>query len=292
MQVSPFTAKSPAFAPLLLTDVTVSAPAYAPLLLFVTVIGCALLAEPASCGGNAKLAGKEIAACVPIPESATVDGWAPGIFSAADRGPSVTGWNAIVIWHFAPGPRLVQVFPATAKSVCVAGEKDSAPIPADVLPWFDIVTLCVSCVPLFTLWDPKLRLVGDATRSGAGAPVPLNETCCGLPAALSLKLRLALLVPTERGANRTATVQLAPIATVPPPAGHVPPDAIAKSAAFVSVTAIPVTLSAALPLFVSVTLSGALEVAMIWLPNPSDVGATFGHGCAGGSRARQRNYLL
>jgi hypothetical protein len=40
----------------------------------------------------------------------------------------------------------------------------------------------------------------------------------------------------------------------------------------------PVTLSAALPLFVSVTLSGALDVAMIWLPNPSDDGAIFATG--------------
>ena len=59
---SVFNAKSPVFAPFLLTDVTVSAPAKEPLLLFVTVMGCALLAEPASCGGNAKLVGKEIAA--------------------------------------------------------------------------------------------------------------------------------------------------------------------------------------------------------------------------------------
>jgi hypothetical protein len=141
VHVSPFSAKSPEFAPLLLTDVTVSAPANAPLPLFVTLMGCAMLAEPASCGGNAKLVGKEIAACVPVPESATVGGWAPGIFAVADRAPTVAGWNAIVIWHFAPGPRLVQVFPATAKSVCAAGENDRAPIPADVLPWFDIVTL-------------------------------------------------------------------------------------------------------------------------------------------------------
>src|SRR6185437_14596068 len=126
--------------------------------------------------------------------------------------------------------------------------------------------------------DPKPRLVGDATRSGAGAPVPLSDTCCALPAALSLKLRLALLAPTALGANRTATVQIALIATVPPPAGHVPPEAIAKSAAFVPVTAIPVTLSAALPLFVSVTFSGALDVAITWLPNPSDDGAIFATG--------------
>jgi hypothetical protein len=89
--VSPFNAKSAAFAPILLTDVTVSAPANAPLLLFVTVIGCALLAEPASCGGNAKLVGKEIAACVPVPESPTADGCAPGMFNVADRAPSVIG---------------------------------------------------------------------------------------------------------------------------------------------------------------------------------------------------------
>ena len=198
---SVFNAKSPAFAPLLLTDVIVSAPAKGPLLLFVTVMGCALLADPASCGGKAKVVGKEIAACVPVPESATAGGWAPGIFSVADRVPTVAGWKAIVIWQFAPGPRLVHVFPATAKSVCVAGENDSAPIPADVLPWFDMVRFRVSCVPLFTLCDPKPRLLGDATRSGVGAPVPLSDTCCGLPAALSVKLRLALLVPTECGAN-------------------------------------------------------------------------------------------
>src|SRR5690348_840429 len=184
----------------------------------------------------------------------------------------------MVTWHFAPGPRLVHVFPATAKSVCVPGENDKAPIPADVLPWFDIVTLRVSCVPLFTLCDPKPRLVGDASRSGVGAPVPLSDTCCGLLAALSVKLRLALLVPTACGANRTATVQLALIATVPPPTGQVPPAAIAKSAAFVPVTAIPVTLNAELPLFVSVTLSGALDVSIIWLPKPREIGAIFATG--------------
>jgi hypothetical protein len=256
----------------LLTDVTVSAPAKAPLALFVTVTGCALLAEPASCGGKPKLVGKEIAACVPVPESATVDGWAPGIFTVADRAPTVAGWKARVISHFALGPRLVHVFPATAKSLCVVGENDSAPIPADVLPAFDMVTLRVSCVPLFTLCDPKPRLLGDASRSGVGAPVPLRETCCELPGALSLKVRLALLVPAACGANRTATVQLVPITTVPPPAGQLPP-AIEKSAAFVPVTATLITLSAALPLFVSVTLSGALDVAMIWLPNPRETGA-------------------
>ena len=170
------------------------------------------------------------------------------------------------------------MFPATAKSACVAGENDSAPIPADALPWFDMVTLRVSCVPLFTLCEPKPRLVGDASRSGVGAPVPLSDTCCAPPAALSVKLRLALLAPTACGANRTATVQLALIATVPPPAGQVPPAAIAKSPAFVPVTAMPVTLSAALPLFVSVTLSGALDVAMIWLPNPREVGAILATG--------------
>jgi hypothetical protein len=127
----------------LLTDVTVSAPAKAPLALFVTVTGCALLADPASCGGKPKLVGKEIAACVPVPESATVDGWAPGMFTVADRAPTVAGWKAMLIWHFALGPRLVHVFPATAKSLCVAGENDNAPIPADVLPAFDMVTLRV-----------------------------------------------------------------------------------------------------------------------------------------------------
>ncbi len=140
-----------------------------------------------------------------------------------------------------------------------------------------MVTLRVSCVPLFTLCDPKPRLLGDASRSGVGAPVPLREICCELPGALSVKLRLALLVPTECGANRTATVQFEPIPTVPPPAGQVPP-AIEKSAAFVPVTAMPVTLSAALPLFVSVTLSGALDVAMIWLPNPREAGAILATG--------------
>ncbi len=59
---------------------------------------------------------------------------------------------------------------------------------------------------------PKLRLVGERLTAGA-VPVPLRPTVCGLPAALSLMLSVALRVPVAVGVKVTLIEQLAPAAT-------------------------------------------------------------------------------
>ena len=58
-----------------------------------------------------------------------------------------------------------------------------------------------------TVWLPKLRLVGTSFTTVA---VPVRGTDCGLPGALSVKLKLAVRVPLDLGVNATVTVQFAP----------------------------------------------------------------------------------
>jgi len=54
--------------------------------------------------------------------------------------------------------------------------------------------------PTFTL--PKLRLAGDRVTVAA-VPVPVSGTDCGLPAALSTTLTLAVRVPVAVGLKVT-----------------------------------------------------------------------------------------
>ena len=78
-----------------------------------------------------------------------------------------------------------------------------------VVPTFvNVTVLAELVVPTFT--EPKVKLVGE---SFAVVPVPLSDTCCGLPAALSVTLRAALRVPLAVGLKVTLIVQLAPAAS-------------------------------------------------------------------------------
>jgi len=77
-----------------------------------------------------------------------------------------------------------------------------------VVPTFvNVTVLAPLVVPMATV--PKLRLVGE---SFAVVPIPLRLTFCGLPAALSLTLSVALRVPDAVGLNVTVMLQLAPAA--------------------------------------------------------------------------------
>src|SRR5437867_3969580 len=60
-----------------------------------------------------------------------------------------------------------------------------------------------------------VRLVG--ADGAATAPLPSNATVWGPPGALSLIVRLAVRLPTARGAKRTLIVRDAPGASTPPP---------------------------------------------------------------------------
>ena len=57
---------------------------------------------------------------------------------------------------------------------------------------------------------PKYRLVGE---SCAVVPIPARLTFCGLPAALSVTLSIAVRVPDALGLNVTLMLQLAPTAS-------------------------------------------------------------------------------
>ena len=92
-----------------------------------------------------------------------------------------------------------------------------------------------------------------------GTPVPVKLIDCGLPAALSVMLMEAFLVPVAVVVNVTLIGQFAPAATL------VPQVLVwAKSAGFAPPRAMPEMLSAALPLLVRVTVCAALVESMFW----------------------------
>lgn len=98
--------------------------------------------------------------------------------------------------------------------------------------------------------------------------MPESRTLRGLLAALLVTLTLPARVPAAAGVNVTWKLQLLPGAKVLAPNEHglLPVGDSAKSAAFAPVTLVLLTFSVALPLFVSVTPRGLLEVLTGWLP--------------------------
>src|SRR6266404_4036407 len=113
------------------------------------------------------------------------------------------------------------------------------------------VTVCAALV-VFSCWLPKLKFVADKlTMDAEAAPVPVRLTDCGLPLALSVMVIAPVRVPVAVGVNVTLIVQLAPAAT------EVPQVLVC---AYCALAAMLVMLSAALPVFVSVTVCAALVV--------------------------------
>src|SRR5205085_620063 len=102
--------------------------------------------------------------------------------------------------------------------------------------------------------------------AGAGTvPVPLKPTLCGLPAASSPIVTLALRLPAAAGVKLTEIVQVAPAANVLGLSGQA--FVCAKSPEFVpAIATLPID-SAAVPLFVSVTNWVPLVVPTRWPAN-------------------------
>ena len=106
---------------------------------------------------------------------------------------------------------------------------------------------------------PKFKLVGESVTAGA-VPVPVAVSVCGLPAALSVMVSVALRAPAAVGLKVTLKVQLAPAASV---AGSVPQVFVwAKSPAFAPPMVMLLMVSVPVPGFVSVTFCAALVVPM------------------------------
>ena len=99
----------------------------------------------------------------------------------------------------------------------------------------------------------------DPPEGGAkvkSCPVPIRLTVCGLPAALSVIVMVPVRFPPAVGLNVTAMAQFAPAATLDPQV-----LVSAKSPALAPEIAMLVTLSAAFPLFESVTICGAVVIS-------------------------------
>ena len=110
------------------------------------------------------------------------------------------------------------------------------------------------------LWtkQAKRRLVGESATS---VPVPLRETVCGLPGALSVTDSVPLRFPICLGLKATLTVQLAPAANELPQVW-----VCAKSPALVPVIAIPLIVKVVVPTLVSVTVFAGLDVPRTTAP--------------------------
>lgn len=125
------------------------------------------------------------------------------------------------------------------------------------------VTACeVVVTPIMEF--PNVRLVGLKVTAGTGGvtPVPDNVVLSGLDDALVVKVNEADLAPSVVGVKVTLTTQLLPIAKLVPQ-GLLE---IAKSPAFAPVSAMLVIVTADGPVFVSVTVCGALVTLKPVLP--------------------------
>lgn len=108
--------------------------------------------------------------------------------------------------------------------------------------------------------------------------MPVSARVCGLPGALSVTDTLAVRLPPAVGVKVTETVHEPPAGTVVGATGQV--LVWAKSPALVSVMAIPLIDSGAVPVLVNVTLCAALAVPTPWLVNDREGGLSVAAGAA------------
>src|SRR5205807_1366794 len=119
-------------------------------------------------------------------------------------------------------------------------------------------------------WLPKPRLVGANPTPGA-VPFPLRDRKSGVQGAMSASDSVPVRAPEAVGVKVTLMVQFAPAAKVAGLVGQAlaPVLVAAKSLE----AANELIVKAAAPVFVSVTVIGALVVASSWLPKSRLVGA-------------------
>jgi len=165
--------------------------------------------------------------------------------------PEVVGVNVTFTVQFAPAATVeLQLFVSAKFALALIPEMVNVAVPV-------LVSVRESgwlVVP--TIWSPKLRVFGEKETFGDVwvVPVPLRETVCGLPDALSVTESVPLRMPEVVGLNVTFTVQFAPAATVE--------LQLIVSAKF-ALALIPEMVNVAVPELVSVTESG-------WLVAPTN----------------------
>src|SRR5205807_10115469 len=111
----------------------------------------------------------------------------------------------------------------------------------------------------------------DLRLTPGAAPVPVRLTDCGLPAALSVMVIAPVRVPVAVGVKVTLMAQLAPAAT------DVPQVLVCMKSPLATML---VTLSATVPVLVSVTDCATLVVFRFWLANVRLLGERLTPGAA------------
>src|SRR2546427_414264 len=218
---------------------------------------------------KARLVGAKVTAgTIPVPASDT-DCGLPGASSVmvtvAVRAPVAAGVNVTVkaqLADAATGPPArghgATPEPATAKSPGFEPARAMLVMLRLAVPLLVRVTVCAVLVAL-SRWLTTARVVG--TRAAAGiTPAPASDTYCGLLAASSVMVTVAVRAPVAAGVKLMLIVQLAPGATEPAPVGQVLPAAKAKSAACAPEMVMLVRFSGVPPLLVSVRFCAALVV--------------------------------
>ena len=135
-------------------------------------------------------------------------------------------------------------------------QNDSVPEPVFV----NVTLVDPLALPVWT--DPKSTAAGDSDASAGGSAVPVSVTLTRPDRVLSQKLSKPLRCPIGTvGLKRTSTVHVSPFARESD-SEHVPPATTPKSLGFALEVATPKRHTDRLPppVFVSVTLTGSLDV--------------------------------
>src|SRR5712692_501004 len=101
----------------------------------------------------------------------------------------------------------LELAPTLAPQLLVCAKSPLACIPLMLVavgPGFDRVTGCEP-LALPSACAAKLSAAGVAFRTAFAPPVPVSDTVCGLPEALSVMVRVPVRVPVAVGVNVTLT---------------------------------------------------------------------------------------
>src|SRR5437588_558795 len=173
-------------------------------------------------------------------------------------------------------------FPPAAKDVGLVGQALAPVLVAAKSPEAANELIVKAAVPVFVSvtvigalmvasnWLPKSRLVGANPTPGP-VPFPLSATICGLPPEIGTASSRAGGEPEAVDVTVTMMVQLPPSAKAAGLMGQA--LALVLVAAKSPDVANELIVKAAVPVFVSVTVIGALVVASNWLPKSRLVGA-------------------
>jgi hypothetical protein len=175
--------------------------------LFLIVKDCTVLEVPTPWLANVKLVGLNWMPATPVP--VPVRPTDCGVFEALSlivmvpvRVPTAVGVKDTVIEHDPPAASAMpeQLLESAKSPLMVTVEMFSKAVPEFVsVTFWEVLVVPTAC-------DANVRLAGLSVTAGAPAPVPLNEYVCGLPGALSVRIKLPLRAPTAFGVNVIAIV--------------------------------------------------------------------------------------